>query len=114
MSDDAHARRSDPISSHLTVQSLGKDTSYKHLVVLGALRLEEILGTQPNGDGAWTDTQLTITIEQMTRRRHQRNVIARTRGLLEIDGWFWRVGLFDFDGRPTVHFITTPQARTAS
>jgi predicted ATPase len=110
---EAHARLSDPISSELTVASLGKDTSYKALVVAAARYIEtarDVTGhLRP-----WNDTQLWITIEAMTRRRHQRNVISRTRGLLERDGWFENVGLYDFDGRPLVHFILTPQAKEAS
>jgi hypothetical protein len=109
---DAHARLSDPISSELTVASLGKDTSYKALVVWAARyaeRLEEHNGRPPH----WNDTQLWEIIERHTSRRHQRNVISRTRGLLERDGWFENVGLFEYEGRPLVHFILTPQARRA-
>lgn len=112
MSDQPHARRSDPISSHLTVQSLGKDSSLKAQLITAALHLEDVLDRRTMTQ-IWTDTQLTETLEMMTGRRHQRNVVARTRGLLERDGWFERVGMFDFDGRPQVHFTTTKAAHNA-
>lgn len=102
-SSDAHARRSDPLSSHLTVQSLGRDRSLKAVVVAAALEL-----------GTFNDTELTDKIEELTGRRQQRNVIARTRGLLEADGWFDRIGMWSYLGRPTVHFQLTRQGQAAA
>lgn len=106
--DAPHARRSDPLSSHLTVQSLGKDTALKARVVTAAMRL-----SLDHEHDEINDTMLTMEIERSTGRRQQRNVIARTRGLLEQDGWFERVGLWPFDGRPTVWFKLTPFAWNA-
>jgi hypothetical protein len=106
-SPDAHARRSDPVSSHLTLASLGKDTATKSRVLVAAFALEI------DGHDMWNDTQLTLKMEQLSGRRHQRNVVARTRDLMTDDGWFEKVGMFDFNGRPLVHCRTTQQARTA-
>ena len=106
-SPDAHARRSDPISSHLTLQSLGKDTALKSRVLLAAMKLEE------QGINAWNDTELTAQVELDTRKRQQRNVIARTRDLMTDDGWFEKVGMFDYEGRQLVHCRTTRQGRLA-
>ena len=50
----AHARRTDPLSSHLTLASLGRDDSLKARVLAAAFRLEERSGGRP-----WNDTQLT-------------------------------------------------------
>lgn len=98
---DAHARRSDPLSSHLTVQSIGKDMTLRGRVLAAALSLE----MYKNGD-AWNDTELTERVEAMTGQRQQRNVLARTRGLIEQDGLIERVGEWDFNGRRTVWFHT--------
>ena len=98
---DAHARRSDPLSSHLTVQSIGKDTTLRGRVLAAALSLE----MYKNGD-AWNDTELTERVEAMTGQRQQRNILARTRGLIEQDGLIERVGEWEFNGRRTVWFHT--------
>jgi hypothetical protein len=106
-STDVHARRSDPVSSHLTLASLGKDTALKNRVLAAAFELEA------NGHSMWNDTQLTEKVERMTGKRQQRNIIARTRDLMTDDGWFEKVGMFDYDGRQLVHCRTTPAAVTA-
>lgn len=112
---DAHARRSDPIPSHLTLQSLGRDTTAKARIVLAAFQLEERHNGRP-----WNDTQLLERIEQITRKRWQRNVIARTRGLMEHSDddpdrpvWVERVGVFEFEGRLLTHYKLTEEARLA-
>lgn len=105
MTDTPHARRTDAISSHLALQALGRATSLKAHVITAALMLED-----PIDVTCWCDTELTEKIEQITGKRQQRNVIARTRGLLEQDGWIEKVGLFDYDGRPHLHFALTAAA----
>lgn len=107
MTDTPHARRTDAISSHLALQALGRAQSLKTHVITAALILEDPFGT------CWCDTELTEKIEAITGKRQQRNVIARTRGLLEQDGWIEKVGLFDYDGRPHLHFKLTSAAITA-
>jgi hypothetical protein len=109
MTDTPHARRTDAISSHLALQALGRATSLKAHVVTAALMLEDPVEVE-----CWCDTELTAKVEQITRKRQQRNVIARTRGLLEQDGWIEKVGLFDYDGRPHLFFKLTPAAITAT
>jgi hypothetical protein len=106
-SPDAHARRSDPISSHLTVASLGKDTALKHLVLMAAFTLEL------NDITLWNDTELTEWIERHTHKRQQRSVIARSRGLMTTDGWFAPQGMFPYNGRLLMHYATTPEAQHA-
>lgn len=106
-STDVHARRSDPVSSHLTLASLGKDTALKSRVLAAAFALEA------DGHDPWNDTQLTERVEHMTRKRQQRNIIARTRDLMTDDGWFEKVGMFDFDGRQLVHCRITLTGRLA-
>jgi hypothetical protein len=102
----AHARRSDPISSHLTLASLGKDTSLKARVLAAAFRLEE-------RHAVWNDTMLTEMVEHTTRQRQQRNVIARTRDLMTDDGWFEGVGLDEYEGRTLMHYKLTDGAKVA-
>lgn len=112
MSTDVHARRSDPVSSHLTLASLGHDDSLKQRIVAAAMRLEDApVGRER---APWCDNQL---YREMRRAGYdgQRSVMARSRGLLEQDGWFQRVGMYTdpFNGRPAVHFLLTREAVTA-
>ena len=102
----AHARRSDPISSHITLASLGKDTSLKARVLAAAFRLEE------RGFAAWNDTVLTEQVEHMVHQRQQRNVIARTRDLMTPQ-WFTPVGLDTYDGRELMHYKLSDEAKVA-
>lgn len=108
-SDRPHARRSDPISSHLTLASLGKDDSLKARIIAAAFRLEDRSGGAP-----WCDNEVYREMRQHGYDG-QRSVMARSRGLLEQDGWFVRAGMFTdpFNGRPAVHFKLAPQAVTA-
>lgn len=101
-SDDAHARRSDPVSSHLTNQSLGKDTSTKALIWTMAAWWSRNHGTPMN------DTLLTELLEHHTGGRFQRNVVARSRDLMTDDGWFIKVDMRTYHGRTLVHFIPNP------
>lgn len=99
---DAHARHSDPLSSDFTVKSIAADVRGRELVLQVAATFT----------GPWCDTELWEATERLTGRRHQRNVIARTRGLMEADGYISRVGQWTFRGRPSVvHFILTPQQK---
>lgn len=73
-----HARFTDPAQCDEVVKSLVEDGSYKALVIAAVLA--------NHVHGGWTgvtDDMIWDWIEQATRRRHQRNVIARTRGILE-------------------------------
>jgi hypothetical protein len=97
------ARITDPASSHLTVASLGKDGTLKRQVLDAAYQATAFRAYAD--PAAFDDDDLLLNIEANTGRRHQRNVIARTRGLLETDGWFERIGLYPRNGhRPTMHF----------
>jgi hypothetical protein len=102
----AHARVTDPISSELTVASLGRDTSYRRLV------LEAVFNNLDNE--RVTDDDVLDYIERTTERRHQRNVIARTRGLLEREGWLERGPMVTrADGRTVISYDFTSQALNA-
>lgn len=83
----SHARKSDPVSSHLAVGAIGKDWSLRDLVVRAARELEA------EGIEVWSDSELWLWVERLSGRRQQRNVVARARGLVERDGLFERVGL---------------------
>lgn len=110
------ARSSDPISSHLTLASLGRDSSLKSRVLAAAFELEDRAPGRP-----WNDTELTEQIERTTRSRQQRNVIARTRDLMTservgdelVERWFEPVGLDRFEGRELMHYRITTAGKLA-
>lgn len=108
-----------PVQSQLTLASLGKDESLKANIaraVVVCARREE-LRYSSDGEGIaviWdrpvTDDDITDTLERRHGYRFQRNVVARTRGLMERDGWFDPVpDVTGRTGRPT-HAIV-PSAR---
>lgn len=100
-----HARRTDPRSSDRTVKSIVKDGSLAALVLDAAASLEAAAVQCGAGDDpCFNDTELWLKIEMTTRRRHQRNVIARTRGLLMGEGRIVAVGPRDFEGRELEHY----------
>jgi hypothetical protein len=102
---DAHARRSDPLSSHDTVKSIAKD---------GTMR-GDLLDAARTFPGRFNDTELWERVEMRTGRRWQRNVVARTRDLMEHDGIFVRVGMASFrGGRELVDFELAEHLRTPS
>ena len=82
-----HARYTDPIQSDITVKSLGKDTSLKSLIY----RTVELLQHPHDMTKGVTDDTITMWLENKTGRRFQRNVIARTRGLMENENLLMRV-----------------------
>ena len=92
------ARARGPLQSQAVLDSLGKDDSLKSFVALACL-------FQPHGVGyhkRMTDDQITQRLEFCTGRRFQRNVVARTRGLLERDNWLTPSGdVIGRTGRPT-------------
>jgi hypothetical protein len=103
-----YARVTDPVSSQLTVASLGRDTGYRMLVIDAVHRF-----TCAHSCSV-TDDDVVTHLEQHTRRRHQRNVIARTRGLLEQEGWLERsVMVRRPDGREVISYCLTPPALAA-
>lgn len=87
--DTPNARTTDPISSHLACAAIRKNRILADYVIWGVV----LLSTAPSDSGRKpvTDDDLLDYVEQQTRKRQQRNVIARTRGLLEKDGFFVRV-----------------------
>ena len=103
----AHARLSDPVSSEYTVASIGRDTSLRRLVMNAVIECYE-------PGGCVTDDVVLTHIELRQQRRFQRNVLARTRGLLENEGWLARHGFhIRNDGRRVITFIPTHQALDA-
>lgn len=113
----AHARLSDPVSSEYTVASIGRDTSLRRLVMNAVIECYEPGGLQFVGHficGCVTDDVVLTHIELRQQRRFQRNVLARTRGLLENEGWLARHGFhIRNDGRRVITFIPTQQALDA-
>jgi hypothetical protein len=90
-----HARLTDPISSEIAVAAIAKNQSLKDHIITAAERMHP----------QWfDDTDLLTLVEEQSGRRQQRNVIARSRGLMEREGLFVRVGLVERSDRKTVHF----------
>lgn len=94
---DAHARLTDPLSSERAVAAIAKDSRLKDHILHAAERLYPVW---------FDDTDLLELVEEQTGRRQQRNVIARSRGLMERDGVFERMGEIQrlHPNRRTVHF----------
>lgn len=94
-----HARHSDPITSHRAVTAIAADQTLATNIMAAAHRLHQ------GGQDTFDDTDLLVEIEDAIGRRQQRNVIARSRGLMEADGMFVRVGERPNADRPsTLHF----------
>lgn len=113
----ANERARGPIQSQLTVSSLGRDTTLKFriasaVVMLAArVKIEVIDGRDELVyfyDRPVTDDAITECLEARHQRRFQRNVVARTRGLMEHAGWFAPVpDVIGRTGRPTHAIIPT-------
>lgn len=117
---DAHARHTDPESSELTLQSLGKDTSYNWRI-FETIMLLSSHWSQPDGPGTApvhtlepiTDDEITASMERIYGRRYQRNVIARQRGIIRELGWIKRVeDLEGPTGRPVIAHVPTEAGLT--
>lgn len=79
-----NARSSDPISSHLANHSIRNNKT----LVAYVIEAVQVLSRSQVGV---TDDDILAYVETATERRQQRNNLARTRGLLERDGWFARL-----------------------
>ena len=97
-----HARITDPISSERAVAAIAVNDTLKEHILYAAKRLHPVY---------FDDTDLLELVEEQTERRQQRNVIARSRGLMERDGIFDRVGMIRRidPNRETVHFCIAGQ-----
>lgn len=96
------ARSGDPIGSHLAVASITADADLASLVLWAA-------GFQNPDRTPVTDDDVLELVEARTKRRFQRNVLARARGRLERDGLLERCpSVIGRTGRPTVAFRLSP------
>jgi hypothetical protein len=111
-----HARMTDPVSSDLTIKSLGRDTSYSWRIFTAVMVLSERTEERMYDDGisiaVMRDRPVTdddiLTLMERDGRRYQRNVIARQRGLLREAGWIRRVDDVEGrTGRPTIAHVPT-------
>jgi hypothetical protein len=78
---DVHARKGDPASSSRALNSIARNGTIKHLVIQAIVRHATPV----------SDDMILNYVELETCKRQQRNVIARTRGLLENAGYCLRV-----------------------
>lgn len=87
MSDEMHARLSDPVTSEHRLNTLDRDQRFKDIVLDCALEL-----------GTFSDTALTYAVERRLGTRQQRNVVARTRLNWEREGRIERLPYTDGQG----------------
>lgn len=92
-----HARRTDPYTSDKALKAVAKDGTLMQLIWTSA-KLHRMSGKPFN------DTLLTEWIERATCKRQQRNVVARSRGMLEDAGVFRQVGVRDYGGQQLMHY----------
>ena len=110
----AHARG--PLQSQQTLDSLGHDQGMKFRIALATVMLSEVQTWPVEGSGyvtvhtePVTDDAITEWMEHRFGRRYQRNVIARTRGLMEQAGWFVQVpDVIGRTGRKTRAMVPDP------
>lgn len=95
--DAPNARTSDPHGSHTTNARLRADRGMAKHVIETVNYLHGVRQLPVSDDEIWYYLEDTLEI------RLQRNNIARTRGLLERDGWFIRV-----ETKPRVRVIPNP------
>lgn len=96
-----HARRGDPYTSDQALKAIAKDgTLMTH--IWEAFTYARMVGVVVN------DTYLTERIEQRTSQRQQRNVIARSRGLLEQAGMVRQIGVRTWRNREYMHYEIHP------
>ncbi len=99
--DTRPARARGPRSSQMTLDSLGRDESLKRNIARAVMACS-VQDDPQTYDRPVTDDDITDWLETRFRRRFQRNVIARTRGLLQQAGWFLPVpDVTGRTGRPT-------------
>lgn len=87
--DAPNARSTDPISSHFAVAAIRTNKRLADYIIHGVVLLSTTASESERLPV--TDDDLLDYVEQQTRKRQQRNVIARARGLLEQDGFFVRI-----------------------
>lgn len=92
-----NARTTDPISSHLANHSIRNNKTLVAYVI-------EAVNVLSRTQVGVTDDDILEYVETATQRRQQRNNLARTRGLLERDGWFARL-----PDKPRVTVIPIPK-----
>jgi len=96
-----HARKGDPYTSDQALKAIAKDSTLMYWIWTVASSFRRL--EQP-----FNDTQLTLWIENCTGKRQQRNVIARSRGMLEDAGMLRQVGVGVYEGRELMHYEIDP------
>ena len=102
---DPGARTSDPQGSHEAVAAIRE----WHGLVNAILQVARAYDPIPFDDG-----DLTASINNMWDHPVQRNVVARSRGIIERQGSLVRIGNRTRDGKTTMHFrLPDEQTRAA-
>jgi hypothetical protein len=98
-----HARKGDPYTSDQALKAIAKDTTLMNGIWVYASEVRRQFGHP-----AFNDTMLTAWLEWHTGRRQQRNVVARSRGLLVQAGLLREAGVQSYDGRELMHYEIHP------
>ena len=123
MGPQPHARQTDPVSSTLTLDSLGRDTSYNWRIFMAIVALSRRDEERHYSDGISiavlhdrpvTDDDILDYMERRYQRRYQRNVIARQRGIVRDWGFIRRANdVVGRTGRDTIAHVPTHQGLEA-
>ena len=98
-----HARRTDPYTSDQALKAIAKFGKLMYWIWFVAVENRMYGYGRP-----FNDTQLTEAIELATGQRQQRNVVARSRGMLEDAGMLRQVGVRSYRGRELMHYEIDP------
>lgn len=102
---DPGARTSDPLGSHEALASITKWQGLREAILMAA----QTFDPAPFDDG-----DLTEYINHIWSTGVQRNVVARSRGILEREGKLVRIGNRRHNGKATMHFrLPDNQTRAA-
>lgn len=101
-----HARRTDPYTSDQALKAIAKDGTLMAYI----WHFAKHCATREPGvrSGPFNDTELTEYIEDASGKRAQRNVVARSRGMLEDAGLLRQAGVREYEGRDLMHYEIQP------
>lgn len=95
-----HARKTDPFTSDQALKAIANDTT----LMANIWKFAKVYASR----GPFNDSQMTQWIEVHTERRQQRNVIARSRGLLVQAGLLREAGIREYHNRELMHYEIDP------
>lgn len=97
-----HARRTDPYTSDQALKAIANDGTLMAYI----WRFANHCATRDGGP--FNDSELTEYIEDASGKRQQRNIVARSRGMLEDAGLLRQAGVRVWEGRELMHYEIQP------